>query len=334
MNIKQLKKIIPARLDRNINILITGAPGIGKSDIISQIAADNNYNLIISHPVTADPTDYKGLPTVSNNTAVFLPYADLSALITADKPTIFFIDDLGQAMPSVQAAIMQLVLARQINGHKIADCVRFIAATNRVADRAGVSGILEPLKGRFEIIELTPNLDDFKSYCFANNINSILPAFLDYRPDLLHSFKPSASLTNSPSPRNWVRTASIIDDTEKNLIPADCITELCAGNVGDAAALELTAFIRIFQNLPDLEKILTAPETVAVPADIAVKYALSGALLKKTNKTNFKNILYFLELCGIEFCIIFIKNLVAFDKSYAATKEFIQFAAANAEVLI
>ena len=68
-----------------------------------------------------------------------------------------FLDDLGQAPMSVQAAAMQLILARRINGFKISDKVIFMAATNRREDKAGVTGILEPVKSRFAwIVELVP----------------------------------------------------------------------------------------------------------------------------------------------------------------------------------
>ena len=89
------------------------------------------------------------MPFVTDGQAEFLPFGDLRALIQADKDTVFFLDDLGQAPPTVQAAAMQLILARRINGHHVSDSVTFIAATNRKQDKAGVSGILEPVKSRF-----------------------------------------------------------------------------------------------------------------------------------------------------------------------------------------
>jgi len=138
-------------------VLVTGAPGIGKSDIIAQAATANGMGLLISHPVTADPTDAKGLPwpVQGSDHATFLPFGDLYQAINATSPMVWFLDDLGQASPAVQAAFMQLLLARRVNGHALPECVTFAAATNRRIDRAGVSGILEPVKSRFaSIVEL------------------------------------------------------------------------------------------------------------------------------------------------------------------------------------
>src|SRR5882724_6653229 len=95
-----LAKAIAARLP----ILITGAPGIGKSDLVAQAAETNGADLILSHPAVSDPTDAKGLPWVVDGAATFLPFGELQRALAADKPTVWFLDDLGQASPAVQAS--------------------------------------------------------------------------------------------------------------------------------------------------------------------------------------------------------------------------------------
>jgi hypothetical protein len=57
---------------------------------------------------------------------------------------------------------MQLILARRVNSFTLPDCVSFVAASNRRQDKAGVTGILEPVKSRFAtILEVSPDLDDW-----------------------------------------------------------------------------------------------------------------------------------------------------------------------------
>jgi len=55
-------------------VLFTGAPGIGKSDIVAEACRIANADLIISHPVVSDPTDFKGFPFVVDGKAIFLPF--------------------------------------------------------------------------------------------------------------------------------------------------------------------------------------------------------------------------------------------------------------------
>src|SRR5580765_2856955 len=99
-------------------ILISGAPGVGKSDVVDQSAQLAGADMILSHPAVSDPTDAKGLPWVVDGAATFLPFGELHRAINATRPTVWFLDDLGQAMPAVQSSFMQLLLARRVNGHK------------------------------------------------------------------------------------------------------------------------------------------------------------------------------------------------------------------------
>jgi len=61
---KQLAELLSAMIPARLPVLITGAPGIGKSDIVAQAAQQAQADLLISHPVVEDPTDAKGLPYI------------------------------------------------------------------------------------------------------------------------------------------------------------------------------------------------------------------------------------------------------------------------------
>src|SRR5260370_17173095 len=95
-----LAKTIPARLP----VLITGAPGIGKTDCEAQACAAANANNIIMHPVVKDPTDFKGMPWVTDGVAAFIPFCHLHRLINASTLTACFLDHLGQATPPIPPA--------------------------------------------------------------------------------------------------------------------------------------------------------------------------------------------------------------------------------------
>jgi len=73
-----LKQVLVCMAMGKRPVLIKGAPGIGKSDIMAQVAQEVNADLIIMHPVVSDPTDYKGLPGIVEGQAEFLPYGELS----------------------------------------------------------------------------------------------------------------------------------------------------------------------------------------------------------------------------------------------------------------
>jgi hypothetical protein len=268
-------------------ILLEGAPGVGKSDVVSQASRAAGADLILSHPVVEDPTNASGLPWIVDGRATFLPFGQLRRAMEADKPTVWFLDDLGQASPATQASYMQLLLAREVNGKRISDHVTIIGATNRRTDRAGVTGMLEPVKSRFHsIVELVPDVDGWCEWALDHDVPAELIAFLRFKPDLLCKFVASNDLVNSPVPRTWANAARIL----KLALPSDIQHVALAGAVGEAAATELLAFLRLYAQLPSIDLILQTPATAPIPDNPSALYAITAALAYRANTTTFDRI--------------------------------------------
>lgn len=280
---------------RQLPGLITGAPGIGKSDLVAQAAQLAGADMILSHPAVSDPTDAKGLPWIAEGAreATFLPFGELAEAMRATRPTVWFLDDLGQAPAAVQASFMQLLLARRVNGHKLPDCVTFLAATNRRTDRAGVSGILEPVKSRFaSIVELEADINDWCRWAIgAGFIPSEMIAFLRFRPDLLSAFNPSADITNSPCPRTWSNAARLFALD----LPKATRSEALAGAVGEGAATEFLAFVDMFAQLPSIDGILLDPDSALLPAEPSAMYATVTALAARAGADAFPRVARYAE---------------------------------------
>lgn len=326
-----LAKTIAARLP----VLITGAPGIGKSDIVTHAAIEAGADLILSHPAVADPTDVKGLPWIVNGAATFLPFGELDRALHADKPTVWFLDDLGQASPAVQASYMQLLLARRVNGHVLSDHIVFVAATNRRTDRAGVSGILEPVKSRFgSIVELETNLDEWCTWAIQHDLPPELIAFLRFQPDLLCKFSASADLTNSPVPRTWAHVARILSFD----LPQSIRSAAIAGAVGEGAAVEFNAFLRLYSELPNVDQILINPDSVAVPEAPATLYALSSALAHRTTEQNFGRVARFVDRMVTsghgEFGVLLVRDAMNRQPKIVQTTAFVKLATGELGELI
>lgn len=295
MRARDLASFLTAAITARRPVLVTGAPGIGKSDLVAQAAAAAAADVILSHPAVSDPTDAKGLPWINRadaTEATFLPFGELARAMKATTATVWFLDDLGQATPAVQASFMQLLLARRVNGHVLPDCVTFVAATNRRTDRAGVTGILEPVKSRFtSIVELEAHIDDWSTWALANGIPAELVAFLRFRPELLSSFNPSADLTNSPSPRTWSNAAAILSMD----LPVHVRSEALAGAVGQGAAVELLAFLSMFRQLPSIDAILIDPDAASIPSDPSALYATVTALAARATDVAAARVLRYAE---------------------------------------
>ena len=104
VNPSQLITLLTAAIPARLPILITGAPGVGKSDIVAQAAALTGAEIILSHPAVADPTDAKGLPwpKADKDEATFLPFGELARALKATQPTVWFLDDFHGAVELAQ----------------------------------------------------------------------------------------------------------------------------------------------------------------------------------------------------------------------------------------
>ena len=56
--------------------------------------------------------------------------------------------------------------------------------------------------------------------------------------------------------------------------PGELLHPVIAGCVGDGPAAEFLGFLRLYRELPDLDQVLTRPDSAVVPREPAVLYAL------------------------------------------------------------
>lgn len=326
MTPKQLTDYLQFSIANRFPVLIKGRPGIGKSDIVEQATKAANAHLIITHPVVSDPTDYKGLPFASNGEAHFLPFNELNDLIKATQPTVYFIDDLGQAAPSVQAAIMQLLLARRINGFKVSDFVTFISATNRKEDKAAVSGLLEPVKSRFaSIVELETTVDDWVNWALNNNMPIELISFIRFRPDTLDKFTATKDITNTPTPR----TIANVGRQQVAGLPQSLEFEVFKGAAGEAFSAEYTAFLKMYRELPNIDTIVLDPHNAIVPNEPGSRYAICGMIASKMNDNNISPILDYLKRLPAELSVACMKDAVTRKREITQTRAYIKWATEN-----
>lgn len=277
----QVVELLTAMIGDELPALLVGPPGVGKTAIMRQVASRLDAVLLVDHASLSDPTDAKGLPfrNAEGTEAVFLPFDNLARARREGADghrVLWFIDELGQASPAVQGSYMSL-MDRAAFGDL--PNVTFCAASNRKQDRAGVQGVLEPVKSRFAaIIELAPSVDDWVNWGIDEGIEPTVIAFIRFRPDLLLDFKPSADLVNSPSPRTWARLSQL---AALNLSP-ELRFPAYAGCVGEGAAAEYRSFEQLVSELPDLDGILINPDDAPIPKNPGALYAVAAGLAAKT----------------------------------------------------
>lgn len=159
MKASRLTTVLENLLDQPWAAFIWGAPGIGKSSIVRQIAERRRMPLIDIRASLLDPTDLRGIPIIQDGTAVWCPPSFLPK--KSDKPGILFLDEINAAPPLVQAALYQLILDRRVGEYELPEGWRIIAAGNRREDKAVTFRLSSALANRFIHLNLEVDPDDW-----------------------------------------------------------------------------------------------------------------------------------------------------------------------------
>jgi len=280
---KQLLPILSRYLEaRNSGlppIFIWGPPGIGKTEIVKTAASNAKRAVNVIHPVTMDPVDVAGLPVTKDDTVNW----SRPHFIPADPydTSVLFIDELPQAAPLVQAALLNLLHAdsRRCGTHTLPEGTAIICAGNRQEDRAGTHRMITPLLNRVMHFELAVSHEEWREWALQAGISGDVRSFLDFRPNLLHLFDPSKGALAFPTPRSWSNLSRALA-----IATPDTTYQIAAGLVGEGPALEFDGYLKTYRELPDIEGIFKNPEKAEVPSEKAVLWATMGAIVDRVFK--------------------------------------------------
>lgn len=256
-------------------VMLWGPPGVGKSQIVAQVAAKHNAPVIDIRLSQMEPSDLRGIPfRVDNHVEWAIP----TLLPNAERHStrgILFLDEITSAPPSVSAAAYQLILDRRLGEYFVPDGWAIIAAGNRQGDRGVTYTMPAPLANRFSHFEVEVYLDDWVAWAYQNGIDERIIAFLRFRPELLFDFDPAHNPVAFPSPRSWEFTHRALQKFFDN---SNLLLGTLQACVGPAAGIELNAFIANLENMPNLDDILQG-ESVPIPKEIDLQYAIAAALV-------------------------------------------------------
>jgi len=324
VNITSAIKAINTLLDADLPTMLWGSPGIGKSDIVRQVADAKGYKVIDIRALLLDPVDLRGLPVIDKDGST--SWAAPSFLPTNGDKGVLFFDELNAAAPSVQAACYQLILDRKCGEYELPAGWRIIAAGNRECDRAVTSVMPSPLANRLVHIEVEATSDDWLAWAVTNNIEPELIGFMRWRPELLNTFDPKEKAKAFATPRTWHYVDRMIKAGSNEFA-------LVAGAVGSGPAAEFVGFLEIFNTLPGIDALLADPANSKVPQSPATMYALTSVLARKASVDNIDAIMIYADRMQREYSMAFILDAIKINPALKETQAFITWGLANQNII-
>jgi hypothetical protein len=302
-------------LPLDISILVDGNHGIGKSQVVtkeyakayqSQVAKEyeaqgksfnpeDDFGVVDMRLSQNDVGDLKGIPMQAGGFTFFAPphwfpvHEDDGAMLKTRledaghtyapfnraKHGILFLDELNRATREVLQAAFELVLDRRLNGWKIPDGWRVMAAINGDSDLYQIMEMDPALTDRFFMVKFVPQFEEWFAWGkrthkdqVGREVLNLHPAVLGYVQKKIDAIDPSpeeiekATLEGSKiqSRRSWARLSNSIYkfemDAKEGLTGSTDILDLTAkgsekllvriaeGFLGSVWALDFTQYVK------------------------------------------------------------------------------------------
>lgn len=279
MNLQHTSQLLRAAIPAGEPVLLQGAPGLGKTSVVRDVAHSLGYACHVMNPALLDPTDVGGVPMNDGGRLVRMLDDTLQSLVEATAPTVLFLDELGQASPAMQAACAPIILDRKLGGRALPEHVKVVAATNRRSDRAGVGGIVSHLVSRMMVVQVECEPKEWAAWAVKGALRQEVVGFLRFRPSLLHKWdeetiQQAAAGMPYACPRSWDRVSRVLSLR----LSSDLEPQAFEGCVGRGAAAEFGAYLVVARDLPDVDAMLVHPRGISWKGEPSRRYALASAI--------------------------------------------------------
>ena len=292
----QARKAITKCFNVKRPIFLWGPPGIGKSDVVAEIARDMGALLIDLRLGQMDPTDIRGIPFYNKELGKmdWAPPIDLPDEETASQYpyVVLFMDEMNSAPPAVQSAAYQLVLNRRVGKYRLPDNVVMVAAGNRESDKGVTYRMPTPLSNRFVHSEMKVDFPSWQEWAIKNQIHKDVVGFLTFAKQDLYDFDAKSSSRAFATPRSWTFVSELLADED---LDVSTTTDLIAGTVGEGLAVKFMAHRKNASKLPKPEDILSGKATELETKEVSAMYSLvislcyelKGAIERKVDNKEF-----------------------------------------------
>ena len=209
-------------------ILLIGAPGIGKTQIMEQISRECKVGLV-SYTITHHTRQSAiGLPFISKkkfgNTEIAVTEYTMSEIVASIYEKIeesglhegiLFIDEINCVSETLAPAMLQFLQCKTFGSHKIPEGWLIVAAGNPPEYNKSVREFDVVTMDRVKKIQVEPDFDAWREYAYTAGVHPAVISYLNTRPANFYRMESTVDGRNFATPRGWEDLSRIIQVYEK-----------------------------------------------------------------------------------------------------------------------
>lgn len=237
-----LKEILRVSyLHTKIPVIVHGAPGIGKSQVLKQVADELNIGFLPLMLSQFPSEDVTGLPVPrKQEDGGFVTIRSLPDFLPTSGKGILFFDEINQAQPSVLNAIFQLILDRKLagNSYTLPEGWVVFAACNDVEHNQNITEFEPPWNDRFLHINFHPTSEEWLKYA-KTKFNNRTYFFLSKNKECI--FADDREMNEKvvfPTPRSWERVSELENHYDKEVLTDETLLWMISGLVGSPIGIK------------------------------------------------------------------------------------------------
>lgn len=243
--------------------LVVGESGIGKTALAKKLAKDNGWTLVTIDGNLLKEGEIGGLPTVESyesidangnkiekKTTIYAIHNKLREIdeeINNGRSVLLFIDEINRCEHTVQQELMNLILNREINGYKLPENVKILAAMNPSSKYGSdfdyqVVDMDAAQENRFVWLNMDPDHNGWIKWAIGAGIETKVIEFISTFPEYLHKINDEDVRA---TPRSYERVSKTYKmyKEQQDTIPRSVFVNVIKGNVGKAIAEEFVSFV-------------------------------------------------------------------------------------------
>ena len=336
VNTIQAKEMITDIFSAGLVPMIHSSPGMGKSALMAEIAAEYNLKLIDLRLAQMEVTDLNGFPDKNMETGRFryLPMEHFplegDEIPEGYEGWLLFFDELTSADRSMQKGAYKVILDKMIGDRPIHKNTFIAAAGNLLTDNAIVEEMGTALQSRMVHMTLRSDHEAWLQWASSNGINQAITSFIAFKPTALNNFDPNHSDKTFACQRTWEFAHKLI---AKMSLASRNIRATLAGTISEGTMVEFMAFTELFGSLPKIGEILNSPGSTHMPSEPGVLYALTGSVGAYAKLANLEPLMTYVKRMPAEFQVVCLREIIRRNKGIAKEQPILDWVAHNGVAL-